>query len=322
MNAKPNTSETPLLSVVTPAYNEAANLPVLYERLTPVLDRLGVSWEWVIVDDHSQDATFDAVRTLARADSRVRGVRLSRNSGSHTAIGCGLDLVLGRSIAILAADLQDSPETLAQMLERWRAGAHVIWAVRETRVGESTATRGFSRLYYWIMRRIVGLREMPATGADFWLMDRRVAEALRRFGESNVSLLALITWMGFRQERIFYSKQSRLHGSSGWSLEKKLKLVVDSVTSFTYRPIRFMSYVGFLFALFGFVYAAFVVLNALTGKPVEGWSSLMVAVLVIGGLQMAFMGVLGEYIWRALDESRHRPHYLIEDSTDTGDADL
>src|SRR5262249_27959098 len=145
--------------------------------------------------------------------------------------------------------------------------------------------------------------------------------AFLRFKESNVSIFALISWMGFRQEMITYDKQARLHGRSGWTLKKKLKLLVDSVTSFTYLPIRIMSYVGFLVALVGFVYAALIIVNALSGHPVEGWSSLMVVILVIGGVQMVMMGVLGEYLWRALDESRRRPRYLIEATTASSDND-
>jgi dolichol-phosphate mannosyltransferase len=141
-------------------------------------------------------------------------------------------------------------------------------------------------------------------------------DALRQFRETNVSIFALVSWMGFRQSSIAYEKKARLHGQSGWTLEKKLKLVADSVTSFTYLPIRLMSYVGFVVALIGFVYAGIVVLNALTGEPEQGWSSLMVIVLIIGGVQMLMMGVLGEYLWRALDESRRRPPYLIEATTE------
>jgi len=188
--------------------------------------------------------------------------------------------------------------------------------VRLRREGEKASTLGFSRFYYWIMRHVVGMNEMPATGADFCLMDRRVVNALRQFGETNASVFALITWMGFQQKSIPYVKKARLHGRSGWNLEKKLKLVVDSVTSFTYLPIRLMSYLGFLLAVIGFLYATFVVFNALHGHPPQGWASLMVVVLVIGGIQMLMMGVLGEYVWRALDESRHRPRYLIEATTE------
>jgi polyisoprenyl-phosphate glycosyltransferase len=166
------------------------------------------------------------------------------------------------------------------------------------------------------MRNIVGMKEMPATGADFFLLDRKVVDAFSQFGEAHVSILALITWLGFRQESIPYDKEERVHGRSGWTLKKKLKLVVDSVTSFSYLPIRFMSYLGSIIALLGFAYAAVVVANALNGAPIQGWSSLIVVVLVLGGIQMLMMGVLGEYVWRALDESRRRPRYIVEAVTE------
>ena len=307
-----DTLPRPLLTVVTPAYNEAENLPVLYERLRRAVASLDIDWEWVVVDDHSDDATFEAIMQISRRDARVRGIRFARNFGAHTAITCGIHHAKGECTAIMAADLQDPPETLPALLAQWRAGAQVVWAMRNRREGEKVSTRGFSRLYYLLMRRVVGIRNMPATGADFFLIDRRVVEALRKFTEQNVSILALITWMGFRQATIIYNKQSRMHGRSGWNLEKKLKLAVDSITSFTYQPIRLMSYVGFVTALMGFGYAAFIIVNALGGARVEGWSSLMVVVLVFSGIQMLMMGVLGEYLWRALDESRRRPRYLIE----------
>lgn len=308
----------PLVSIVTPAFNEADNLPLLYERLVQVLDGLDCDWEWVVVDDHSADRTFSVLSELAREDRRVRGLRFARNFGSHTALTCGLRNARGGCAIVLAADLQDPPETLPLLLEKWRAGDQVIWAVRNRREGEKSSTLGFARLYYFLMRRIVGIKEMPATGADFFLIDRRVLNAFAEFKESNTSILALITWMGYRQSSIVYNKHRRLHGRSGWSLRKKMKLVVDSVTSFTYAPVRMMSYVGFSTAFLGFLYASVVVFNYLAGHPAPGWSSLMVVVLVVGGIQMMMMGVLGEYLWRTLDESRHRPPYLIEATTAPG----
>jgi glycosyltransferase involved in cell wall biosynthesis len=302
----------PLLSIVTPAYNEGENLSLLHEGLCRTMDPLGIDWEWVVVDDHSSDDTFAVVRDLAALDPRVRGVRFAHNFGSHTAIVCGLHRAKGRCAVVMAADLQDPPETLPTLLAEWRKGAQVVWAVRQTRVGEKTSTVGLSRAYYWMMRRLVGIRETPGTGADFVLIDRLVVEALHQFRESNVSILALITWMGYRQTKVTYDKQPRLHGRSGWSIAKKIKLVVDSVTSFTSLPIRAMSYIGFVVALLGFLYAGVVIVNAIGGRPTQGWSSMMVTVLVIGGVQMLMMGVLGEYLWRALDESRRRPRYLIE----------
>jgi dolichol-phosphate mannosyltransferase len=307
------------LSVVTPAYNEARNLPVLHQRLMDTLDSFGVDWEWIVVDDHSADETFSVVEEMARRDGRVRGIRLARNFGSHSALTCGLHDARGDCAVVMAADLQDPPETLPALLKQWDGGAQVVWAVRSRREGEKLSTVAFARLYHWIMRRVVGLRQLPATGADFFLIDRRVVDALIQFKETNVSIMALVTWMGFRQSSIAYDKRARLYGRSGWTLEKKLKLVADSVTSFTYLPIRLMSYVGFLVALVGFAYAGVVALNALTGDPAQGWSSLMVVVLIIGGVQMLMMGVLGEYLWRALDESRQRPRYLIEVTTRTAE---
>jgi polyisoprenyl-phosphate glycosyltransferase len=308
-------SSPPVISIVTAAYNEAANLPVLYQRLVAVLDGIGETWEWVVVDDHSRDGTFDFLRALAAVDSRVRGIRLSRNSGSHLTIKCGLDAAHGQCAILLAGDMQDPPETVVPLVEKWRAGAQVVWAVRAKREGEKASTLLFARLYYVIMRRFVGLQEMPTTGADFFLLDRRVLDVFHHFQEVNVSIIALIIWMGFRQDHIDFVRRGRLHGTSSWNLGKKIKLVVDSITSFTYLPIRLMSVLGFLIALLGFSYAVLVVVNYMAGHAVTGWSSLMVVVLVLGGFQMLLMGVLGEYIWRTLDEARQRPRVMVEDAT-------
>lgn len=302
----------PFLTIVTPAYNEAENLPVLYQRLRGVLDSTDTDWEWIVVDDHSSDETPAVLTHLAEQDGRLRGFRFSRNFGSHTAITCGLNHALGGCAIVMAADLQDPPEKIPHLLAQWQHGAQVVWAVRAQREGESAIHLGFARLYYALMRRTGALRDLPPAGADFFLIDRRVIDAFNQFHESHVSILALITWMGFRQAVISYNKQARLHGRSGWSLERKLKLVVDSITSFTYFPIRLMSYVGFTTALLGFLYAGLVVFDALRGFPPQGWASLMVVMLILGGVQMVMLGVLGEYLWRALDEGRRRPRYIIE----------
>lgn len=304
----------PIISVVTPAYHEADSLPELYERLRNVLDREEMDWEWVIVDDHSRDGTFSVIRNLAAKDSRIRGIRLARNTGAHMALTCALHAARGDCAIALAADLQDPPETVPELLAKWRAGFQVVWATRAKREGESLGKVMAARIYYWLMRRVVGFREMPAEGADFFLLDRKVLEAFQQFRESNVSILALITWMGFRQTMINYTKRVRVHGKSGWTLRKKLKLFVDSVTAFSYVPIRFMMYMGFAVFGIGFSVALFEIFNALAGNPPPGWTTLIVAVLVLGGFQMLMIGVLGEYLWRVLDESKRRPQYLIEDS--------
>ena len=304
--------QRPLLTIVTPAFNEAGNLGQLWNRLCAVLDADGIPWEWIVVDDHSTDATFEVIASLAAMHKEIRGYRLSRNFGSHLALSCGLEKASGRCAVVMAADLQDPPEVLPELLEKWRQGAQVVWAARSERKGESAGRVRTSNLFYFILRNVAGLKEIPPTGADFFLIDRAVIDALNQFPERNISLMALITWMGFRQDRIEYVKQARGEGKSGWSLEKKLKLAIDSIASFSYLPIRAMTYLGIGVAFLGFVYAIFVLMTALTRHLVQGWSSLMVVVLVLGGTQMLMLGILGEYLWRAFDESRRRPRYLIE----------
>lgn len=301
-----------MLSIITPAHNEEANLPLLYEALQRDLAEIGMDWEWILVDDHSSDNTFGVFSRLAAEDGRLRGLRLSRNFGSHKASLCGLREAKGSAAVLLAADLQDPPAVILQLLEAWRAGGQVVWAVRQARPGEKTSNVLFSRFYYWMMRRFVGMSSMPAAGADFFLADRRVLDALAQFNENNVSLLALVCSLGFRHAHVQYVKEARQHGRSSWTLGKKVKLMLDSVIAFTYLPIRYMLAFGSAVGMFGFLYSTLVVYNYVQGSPTQGWSSLMVVVLMLGGMQMMMLGILGEYIWRALDESRARPLYLVE----------
>ncbi|MDP2996345.1 MAG: glycosyltransferase family 2 protein [Bryobacterales bacterium] len=302
-----------LVSIITAAYNEERNLPVLYLRLAQVLEAMAVQWEWIVVDDHSSDGTFQAVARMAAEDPRVRGIRLSRNFGSHAARTCGLHHAGGACAIAMAADLQDPPETIPALLEKWREGAQLVTAVRSRRLGETAGTIWFSRLYHWIMRSLVGMKELPA-GGGFHLMDRRVLESFLQFRETRTSAIALAHWMGFRQASVTYEQQPRLHGHSGWTLEKKINLVVDSVTAFSFFPVRLMSCAGVAIAASGFLYSAWLVARTLRGHALQGWAALMAVVLILGGMQMIMIGILGEYLWSALAESRRRPRYLIEES--------
>lgn len=303
------------LSLVIAAYNEELNLPKLYERI------VGVEWlrsdveiEMVFVDDHSRDGTSQILRGLAAKDPRVKWLRLSRNFGSHKAFTAGLESATGDAAVILAADLQDPPECVPAMIEKWRAGARVVWAVRGARARESAFNKLAARLYYQLMRRYA-IADLPQTGADFLLMDRVVMDALYVAPERNTSLLALIQWMGFEQAQIVYTKEARRAGVSKWTFSKRIKLAVDSFVSFSYVPIRLMSLLGFGSAALGFLYALFLVaLRILYGAPIEGWTSLICVVLIMSGLQLIMLGVLGEYLWRTFDESRRRPRFLIEES--------
>jgi glycosyltransferase involved in cell wall biosynthesis len=300
------------LSVLTPAFNEADSLPALHARLTDAMRRLNLDWEWLIIDDHSRDGTFDAVRRLAAQDPRVRGLRFARNLGSHVAITCGLHHVRGDAAVMMAADLQDPPETIAAMIERWRAGAQVVWAVRRQQPGER-AHAGFAAVYYWVMRHVVGMKEMPARGADFFLVDRVVIDAFRQFPERNVSVLALLTWIGFRQEYIEYDKQPRVAGKSGWTLARKIKLVIDSVTAFSDLPIRLALYGGIALAVLSpVILLAGVLWTQAVASPMLYLLIGLAVVVGLSGVQLIALGLVGAYVWRAYDEARRRPAYLIE----------
>ena len=301
------------LSVVVAAYNEQASLEELHSRIT-ALDwtALGVRAEILFVDDHSTDGTPVVLQRLASADPRVKVLRFSRNFGSHKAFSAGLEHCSGDAAVILAGDLQDPPETIPDLVAKWREGARVVWAVRAAREGVSAGNRLLSGLYWRLMRRFADVQP-PKEGADFLLVDRCVIDVLKASPEKHTSLLALIQWMGFAQQQISYVKAARRHGSTKWTLRKKLKLAVDSFVSFSYFPIRVMSGCGFVFALSGFIYALVVAGRAIAlGSPVEGWASLMCVVLIVSGVQLILLGVLGEYLWRAFDEIRGRPRYIIE----------
>jgi glycosyltransferase involved in cell wall biosynthesis len=302
-----------LLSLVTPAYHEAENLPRLYERLR-ALDwaGLGLEWEWIVVDDHSQDRTPEVLRELAAGDPRVRWLRFSRNFGSHAACTAGLERAAGDAAVVLAADLQDPPETIPALVQKWREGAAVVWAVRGAREGESLSTVASARLFYLLMRRVTPLA-MPPTGVDFFLVARPVIEALKAAPERNTSLIGQIQWLGFDTASVVYAKQARASGRSKWTLSKKLKLSVDWLVGFSYFPIRFMSGLGVVFALAGFLYALILTVRRFIWVvPVEGWTSLICVVLITSGVQLVMLGVLGEYLWRTFDASRQRPRYVVE----------
>lgn len=293
-----------MISLITPAFNEGSNLPMLHERLTAVFRQL--DWEWIIVDDHSRDNTFEVIERLVAIDPRVRGIRLAYNSGSHLAFTCGLRHASGEVAALMVADLQDPPELLIQMLERWRSGVQVVWAVRRHQPGDGSGTQ----LYYWIMRNLVGMNDMPATGADFFLVDRVVIDAFLAAADRHVSIFALMMWLGFRREFIQYDKQPRTRGRSGWTLAKKLKLVVDSIVGFSDFPIWWLTYAG-VAALVVALVPAVVAVVAYSGLNA---ALLLLAALVIGlfGCHLIALAILGHYVWRGLDAARKRPLYSIE----------
>jgi polyisoprenyl-phosphate glycosyltransferase len=302
------------LSVIIPVLNEEENLPHLLRAIDEAFrPRADVSLELIFVDDGSRDGTLAKLREVAGQDPRVRALSFSRNFGSHAALMAGFRHCTGDAAAYLSADLQDPPEMLLTMLDKLREGFQVVWGTREQR-DDPPAARLFSRLYSSLMRRLA-LANMPPTGIDLCLVDRAVLRAVTRVEEKNTSVFGLIMWSGFRQTFVPYHRRARQRGTSRWTLGKKLKLFVDSFVSFSFFPIRLVSYLGLAMSALGFVYATIVAARRFFyATPVEGWSSLMVTVVTLSGLQLLMLGIVAEYLWRTFDETRKRPPYIIKEA--------
>jgi len=319
-----NNNESLKIGIVIPLFNEVLNLPVLVERLESTMAGLvksGYDFEVVFVDDHSTDETPTMVKQLLHKKPWLCFIRLSRNCGSYTALAAGLQYCTADCAILMAADLQDPPEVIPQIVTKWREGYEVVWAVRAEREGESRLTKILAGTFYWLMRHMV-LPEIPANGADFLLMDRKAINAYNSIPEKHTSFLAMVLWMGFRQTFVSYVKQARHAGKSKWTLAKKLKLFVDSIVSFSYAPIRLASFLGFAMAGCGFVYALVVLLGRLLGWVATGtgFAALMTVLLVGQGGILMMLGILGEYLWRTFDEARGRPRYIIEEYIDAKHA--
>ncbi|MCU0625053.1 MAG: glycosyltransferase family 2 protein [Gemmatimonadaceae bacterium] len=301
------------VSIIVPVYYNELNLPETVPRLLALAPEFdGDDLELVFVDDGSGDASLAALQAWhAREPERVKVVALSRNFGSMAAILAGLHVASGDVIGMIAADLQDPPELFIDMHRHWRAGTKVVLAVRADRE-ESFGQKLFANTYYGLMRRFA-LPGYPPGGFDFFMIDRHVADEIVRIGEKNTSLMSLIFWLGFSPVMLPYVRRARRLGRSRWTLAKKIKLFVDSFVAFSYAPIRALSAFGALMAVAAFAYGLYVLgVWATTGIPVRGFAPVIIVLAFTSGVQMLMLGILGEYLWRALDESRRRPPFVID----------
>jgi dolichol-phosphate mannosyltransferase len=300
------------VSVVVPVYENAEALPRLLDRLGEVAGELpSVGFEFVLVDDGSRDGSFAFLRERSLHDARLRAVRLSRNFGSNAAILAGLTYARGECVVVMTADLQDPPELIPQMMDRWREGSEVVLAARRRR-RDPAATRLFAAVFNWLFRRFV-FSEFPAGGFDFVLMSRRVADLLLRMGEKNSYIYGQVMWLGFERSIVSYDREAREGGSSRWTIAKRVKYFIDAFTAFSYLPVRAASFLGMLLGATGLAYAGVVVAWQLAGRIREpGFAALMVTLLIVSGVQLVMVGIMGEYLWRVLEESRHRPAFVVD----------
>ena len=307
------------VSIVIPVYYNEDNLIPLYEDLkAKFISKIDYDYEIVMVNDGSKDKSYEVMKTLAERDSNVKIISLSRNFGSHAACLCGLSHSSGDCAIIKAADLQEPTEILLEMIESWKAGNNVVLACREGRE-ESKAQTGFANLYYWLVRK-TSLPTMPEQGFDVYLLDKKVINVLDQLDEKNSAITGQILWSGFKTGTVYYTRKAREIGTSKWTLKKKIRLVADTLFSFSTVPIRLLEIVGFLSVLIGFVWAIVVIVSKLAGNiPVSGFTTLLLFNIISFGIVMMSMGILGEYLWRTFDASRNRPPYIIEDSNEGKD---
>jgi glycosyltransferase involved in cell wall biosynthesis len=305
----------PLLSAVVPFLNEADNLPRLITELERVLTPLGLSWELVLVDDGSQDGSLAVAKGELQRRPQLSAtlISLSRNFGKEAALTAGLEAAQGDVVVPMDADLQDPPELIGPMLEQWRQGFDVVYAVRRRRSGDSRTKRLTAFGFYRLMGRLSSTA-IPADTGDFRLMDRCVVEALGQLPERSRFMKGLFAWVGFRQTAITYDRDARAKGQSGWNYWKLWNFALDGITSFSRVPLQVLSGGGLLIACLALLYGAWMVLRTLVfGIDLPGYASLMTAVLFLGGVQLLGLGVLGEYLGRVFEEVKRRPLYLVRE---------
>jgi dolichol-phosphate mannosyltransferase len=301
--------------VVIPVYNEERNVSAMHERLTAALGELVDGLEMVYVDDGSADTTWDKVCELAASDPRVRGLRFARNFGHQAALTAGVDAARGRAVVIIDGDLQDPPEVIPEMVERWREGYEVVYGQRREREGETWFKLATAAAFYRILRGITNV-EIPVDTGDFRLMGPRAVTAFRALPERNRFIRGLVSWIGFPQVAVQYSRQARAVGETKFPVRKMLRFALDGITSFSFFPLRLATWTGFAVSLFAFLYIVVVLVLKAIGVSWLGYTSLMASILFLGGVQLLMIGIMGEYLARIFDEVKRRPLYLVGDSTD------
>jgi len=303
----------PLVSVIVPVCNEEENLEVFYETLIGAIKDEPNEWEIVFIDDGSTDCSFDLLREIHSKDKRVKVLRFTRNFGSHVAIAAGLQTSLGDAAVIMAADLQDPPRLLQSFLEEWRKGAYVVWGVRRTRE-DPFFQKITSKAFYWLIKKLA-FPSYPSHGSgSFCLLDRSVIDTFDSFRERNRVTFGLIAWAGFPQAEVLYERPRRKSGKSKWNFRSRLKVALDTLLSFSHKPVRFISFLGFIISIPSLAIAFFLVIRwFLVGTTVVGWTSLIVSSLFLGGVQLLAIGALGEYLWRILEETKSRPLFVVRE---------
>jgi dolichol-phosphate mannosyltransferase len=301
------------ISVIVPSFNEEKNVPLIYERLTSTLSQISDDYEIIFVNDCSKDNTLSVIKTIAQEDSHVKYISFSRNFGHQIAVSAGLDLCKGEAVVIIDADLQDPPELILEMYEKYKEGYKVVYARRKSREGETWFKKITAKLFYRFLSAMTSI-EIPVDVGDFRLIDKVIVKHLRNMPEKSKYIRGQISWIGYKQTFVEYHRDARLYGKTNYPLKKMLRLAFDGITAFSDKPLKMASAIGILSAiisLLAIIYALFS--HFIFDSVVSGWTSLIISVLFIGGVQLITIGIIGEYIARINNDVRNRPLYIIDE---------
>jgi dolichol-phosphate mannosyltransferase len=313
-NGAARAEATPVLSVVAPVYNEEALLPEFARRTVATLEGLGEPFELVLVNDGCRDGSPEIMRALHQADPRIKVVNFSRNFGHQLAITAGTDYARGQAVVVIDSDLQDPPEVIPQLVAKWREGYQVVYAVRAEREGETAFKLATAALFYRLIRRITNVN-IPADTGDFRLMDRKVVDSLKSMREHHRFMRGLSVWVGFRQTGVEYKRDARKAGETKYPLRKMVRFALDAITSFSYVPLQLATYTGFIIAVISVIGIIAAIILRLTGvDTLKGQATTLISVLFLGGVQLIFLGIIGEYLGRIYDEVKRRPLYIVAEA--------
>ena len=303
-----------IVTILIPAYNEEEVIGSLFDRLDGLANSIkNYKFEFLFVNDGSRDNTLEIIKSQAKKDSRVSYINLSRNFGKEIAMIAGIDHVRGDAMVIIDADLQDPPELIPEMIKHWEEGYDDVYARRSSREGETWLKKKTSEMYYKILQSSTNIPIQIDTG-DFRLLDRRCIDALKQFRESQRNTKAMFSWIGYKKKEILYNRDPRLAGTTKWNYRKLSNLAIDGITSFTTAPLRIATITGLLISAISFLYIIYLLVRPLFGVSTgAGYSSTLAVILFMGGVQMLFLGIIGEYIGRIFNETKNRPLYLIEE---------
>ena len=301
------------ISVIVPSFNEEKNVPLIYERLTSTLSQISDDYEIIFVNDCSKDNTLEVIKQISEKDSHVKYISFSRNFGHQIAVSAGLDMCKGKAVVIIDGDLQDPPELILEMYKKYQEGYKVVYAKRKTREGETWFKKATAKLFYRFLAAMTSI-EIPVDVGDFRLIDQVIVNHLRNMPEKSKYIRGQISWIGYKQTFVEYHRDARLYGKTNYPLKKMLRLAFDGITAFSDKPLKMASAIGIISAilsLLAIVYA--LISHFIFDSAVSGWTSLIISVLFIGGVQLITIGIIGEYIARINNDVRNRPLYIIEE---------